>query len=80
MPPFSAAPMATCCLCAFIAHYWSQLKQHRQMHSREKPFHCGFCPYTSAQLFNLIRNTRTYTGEKSYRHPHCPLSAPAWAT
>ena len=39
---------------------------HKRKHTREKPYMCDVCSYTTADLSNLQSHKRNHKGEKSY--------------
>ncbi len=54
----------------------TQLKIHRRVHTKEKPYVCNFlgCEYRSSQKSNLNRHMRMHTGEKRFKCDICQSS------
>ncbi len=65
-----------CEICERTFRKSKQLKIHRRVHTKEKPFVCGFlgCDYSSSQRSNLIRHIRKHTGEKPFKCDSCNIS------
>ncbi|XP_057361349.1 zinc finger protein 22-like [Manis pentadactyla] len=49
----------------------SNLIEHRQTHTEEKPYKCNECGKRFKQSSNLIQHQRIHTGEKPYQCDEC---------
>ncbi|XP_041849418.1 zinc finger protein 568-like isoform X2 [Melanotaenia boesemani] len=60
-----------CDICGKVCHSMSLMKQHRYVHTGEKPYLCKICGKSYRQSSNLTVHIRTHTGEKPYSCGTC---------
>ncbi|XP_015665999.1 zinc finger protein 479-like [Protobothrops mucrosquamatus] len=72
-PPFSATVVSdlTCPDCGRSFKQRFDLRQHRYVHTREKPYACTLCEKSFRHPSNLHIHLRTHSGERPYQCPEC---------
>ncbi|XP_034275502.1 zinc finger and SCAN domain-containing protein 12-like [Pantherophis guttatus] len=72
-PPFSATVVSdlTCLECGRSFKQRFDLRQHRYVHTREKPYACTLCEKCFRHPSNLHIHLRTHSGERPYQCPEC---------
>ncbi len=48
-----------CELCSFVTDCASRLHRHHRIHSKEKPFQCGYCDYRATQKAHVLRHMQS---------------------
>ncbi|KAM6452447.1 uncharacterized protein PHA67_018766 isoform 1-T2 [Liasis olivaceus] len=72
-PPFSATVVSdlTCLDCGRSFKQRADLRRHRYVHTREKPYACTLCEKCFRHPSNLHIHLRTHSGERPYQCPEC---------
>ncbi|XP_063157357.1 zinc finger protein 34-like [Candoia aspera] len=72
-PPFSATVVSdlTCLDCGRSFKQRADLRLHRYVHTREKPYACTLCEKRFRHPSNLHIHLRTHSGERPYQCPEC---------
>ncbi|XP_067636607.1 zinc finger protein 665-like [Eurosta solidaginis] len=60
-----------CDICGKHFKTTSEIKQHKRIHSDEKPHKCDFCEKRFLRAAALREHLRTHTGEKPYKCKYC---------
>jgi len=45
--------------CSFVTDCMSRLRRHLCVHTKERPFQCGLCPYKASQKEHVLRHMRS---------------------
>lgn len=45
--------------CSFVTDCMSRLRRHLCVHTKERPFQCGLCPYRASQKEHVLRHMRS---------------------
>ena len=64
-----------CDQCAYSLIMAQNLKNHKQVHSGEKPYSCDRCDFSSKASGNLKQHKRLHTGEKPFSCDRCNYSS-----
>lgn len=58
-------------LCPICGLYFTNLKYHLRVHTKERPFECDICEKKFIQRVNLTVHYRIHTGERPYHCKSC---------
>lgn len=72
-PPFSASVVSdlTCPDCGRAFKQRADVRRHRYVHTKEKPYACKQCDKRFGHPSNLNIHLRTHSGERPYKCPEC---------
>nr|XP_056720214.1 zinc finger protein 626-like [Euleptes europaea] len=72
-PPFCASVVSdlTCLDCGRAFKQRADLRRHRYVHTKEKPYACKQCDKRFGHPSNLYIHLRTHSGERPYKCPEC---------
>ncbi|KAL8213353.1 UNVERIFIED_CONTAM: hypothetical protein K2H54_062865, partial [Gekko kuhli] len=72
-PPFSASVVSdlTCPDCGRAFRQRADVRRHRYVHTKEKPYACTLCDKRFGHPSNLHIHQRTHSGERPYKCPEC---------
>lgn len=57
--------------CPVCGVYFTNLKNHLKVHTKERPFQCDICEKKFTQKINLTVHYRSHTGERPYKCKKC---------
>ncbi|XP_048373881.1 zinc finger protein 570-like [Sphaerodactylus townsendi] len=72
-PPFCTSVVSdlTCLECGRAFKQRADLRRHRYVHTKEKPYACKLCDKRFGHPSNLHIHLRTHSGERPYKCPEC---------
>lgn len=71
--PLLSAVKHECDVCRKVFNSKARLKDHKRIHSGERPFECDICQRRFIQLSHLRHHLRIHTGERPYQWSICNI-------
>ncbi|KDR13417.1 hypothetical protein L798_12492 [Zootermopsis nevadensis] len=61
--------------CIFACRSQAELRNHQQVHSDHRPYHCDTCTYSAKTKPQLLRHHTVHLVQRPHQCPHCPFAA-----